>query len=101
MITITESAAVYIKSKSETGMRLTVKSSGCNGYKYVWAVADTVNSDDIVVESNGTQVLVDKMTYLYVQDSTIDLQTSMFSSALTVTNPQVKNTCGCGESVSF
>lgn len=101
MITITESAAVYIKSKSENGMRLTVKSSGCNGYKYVWTIADTVKSDDVVVESNGTQVLVDKMTYLYVQDSTIDLQTSMFSSALTVSNPQVKNTCGCGESVSF
>jgi len=101
MITITESAATYIKSKSENGMRLTVKSSGCNGYKYVWAVADTAKTDDIVVESNGTQVLVDKMTYLYVQDSTIDLQTSMFSSTLTVINPQVKNTCGCGESVSF
>ncbi len=101
MIEITEKAATYIKSKSDIGFRLTVKSSGCNGFKYEWAVADQFLESDIVVEKDNAKVFIDKMTYLYVQDSTIDLETSSFSSTLKIINPQVKNTCGCGESFSF
>jgi len=101
MIEITEAAAKYIKSKSDIGFRLKVKESGCNGFKYEWAVADSDQDNDIVMEQYGAKVLIDKMTYLYVQDSTIDLETSTFSSTLKIINPQVKNTCGCGESVSF
>lgn len=101
MIKITDVAANYIKSKSSSGFRLKVKSSGCNGYKYEWAVLDTQTADDTVVVHNDAIVVVDKMTLLYVQDATIDLETNQFSSTLKVENPQVKNTCGCGESFSF
>jgi len=101
MIKITDAAADYIKSKSDTGFRLKVKESGCNGFKYEWVVADSNQDSDVVMEENGAKVLIDKMTYLYVQDSTIDLETSKFSSTLKIINPQVKNTCGCGESFSF
>ena len=101
MIKITDSAAKYIKAKSVSGLRLKVKTSGCNGYMYVWSVLETQDENDTVVTHNDAIVVVDKMTLLYVQDSTIDLETSQFSSTLKVENPQVKNTCGCGESFSF
>lgn len=100
MIEITEAAAKYITSKSDTGLRLKVKNSGCNGFMYEWSVADINSEDDIIMVQNGAKVLIDKMTYLYVQDSKIDLEIDKFSSALKVINPQVKNTCGCGESFS-
>lgn len=101
MIEITEAAAKYITSKSDTGFRLTVKSSGCNGFKYEWSVAGTEQENDIVMVQNGARILIDRMTYIYVQDVTIDLETTTFSSSLKIDNPQVKNTCGCGESFSF
>ena len=100
MIEITQEAAKYITSKSDTGFRLKVKNSGCNGFMYEWSIASTNGDDDIVTEQNGAKLLVDKMTYLYIQDSKIDLETDKFSSSLKVINPQVKNTCGCGESFS-
>ena len=101
MIEITEAAAKYIKAKSETGLRLKVKESGCNGFKYEWVVADENSNNDVIMEKDGAKILIDKMTYLYVQDSTVDLETNTFSSILKIINPQVKNTCGCGESFSF
>lgn len=101
MIEITEAAAKYIISKSETGLRLAVNGSGCNGFKYDWTIAKENQEDDIIMIQNGAKVVIDKMTYVYVQDSIIDLEVSTFSSSLKVVNPQVKNTCGCGESFSF
>ena len=101
MITLTEKAASYVKNKSDSGLRLSVKNSGCNGYKYDWAIYEAPQEGDVIVEAFGTKIVVDKMSYLYVQDATIDLSVSTFSSALTINNPMVKNTCGCGESISF
>ena len=102
MIKLTELAANYIKSKSPTGFRLAVKSSGCNGYRYDWTVAEDGQRDnDVLVEQDGVRLLVDRTSYLYVQDSVIDLEKSSFSSTLKIINPQVKNTCGCGESFSI
>lgn len=101
MIKITTEAAKYINSKSEFGFKLSVKNSGCNGYKYDWSLASESVGNDVEVLDNGARILVDKLAYLYVQDATIDLETSTFNSTLRIDNPQVKNTCGCGESISF
>jgi iron-sulfur cluster assembly accessory protein len=102
MIEITEAAANYINQKSENkGFRLSVTSSGCNGHKYKWDINNATQDGDIVIFGNNASVVIDKMSYVYVQECVIDLESDVFNKTLKIVNPQVKHTCGCGESFSF
>jgi iron-sulfur cluster assembly protein len=100
MLDITEKAAKFISSKCQENefYRLKVKNSGCNGLMYEWSVEESKNDEDVLVESSGCKILIDRKTLPYVVDSTIDLESTMFSSTLKINNPLAKNTCGCGES---
>jgi iron-sulfur cluster assembly protein len=47
------------------------------------------------------QVFIDPKSFLFLDGSTLDYATSMMSRGFKWTNPNVKGTCGCGESVQF
>ena len=46
-------------------------------------------------------VFIDPKSYIYLDGSTLEYQTSMMGRGFKFTNPNVKGTCGCGESVQF
>ncbi len=104
-VTITEEAADFIKSscdKHQTkGMRLSVKSSGCNGFKYLWEATSEQNLDDEIINVDGAFLLIDATTAGLLENSTIELEKDLFSSTLKINNPLVTNTCGCGQSFSI
>ena len=94
MITITEKAKEYMQSISNGGyITLGVKGGGCSGFKYVWGLSETKNTeiiDDIL--------LLDPLAIMYVIGSKIDYITELGGSFLTVVNPTATAKCGCGES---
>ena len=64
-ITLTTNAARHVekmlqKHASAVGLRLGTRKSGCTGFAYVVDYAETVENDDIVFESNGIKIIVDK-----------------------------------------
>ena len=64
-ISLTASAAERVRSQlsrrgSGLGLRLGIKSSGCSGFSYVIDFADEARADDLVFDSHGVKVFVDR-----------------------------------------
>ena len=105
-ITITESAANYVKqvlAKNENGigLRLGVKTTGCSGYQYVIETAESVNDEDKTIESYGVKVVIDEKSLPYLAGTQLDFVREGLNSGFKFNNPNVEESCGCGESFSL
>ena len=104
-ITITEAAARHIhkmldkRGKGE-GLRLGVKKVGCAGMAYVLDFADSISADDQVFDMHGIRVVVDARSLPYLQGTEVDYVREGLNESFKFRNPNVKDTCGCGESFS-
>jgi iron-sulfur cluster assembly protein len=104
-VTVTESAASQIKKQLEKrgnglGLKLAVKKSGCSGYAYVLDYADALNENDQVFENFGVSVIVSQLDLEFVDGIELDYRREGINEAFKFNNPNVKGTCGCGESFS-
>ena len=108
MITITESAAekaiTLINSsendtEAELGLRMQVIGGGCSGFQYNLEFGAAKGSDR-VLEFHGLKVFIDPRSSLYLAGSVLDYNEGLMESGFKITNPNAKNTCGCGESFS-
>ena len=102
-ITLTESAADRIKSFLDNrgkgvGLRLGVKTTGCSGMAYIIEFADEVDGDDNVFEDKGVKVLVDPKSLIYLDGTEVDFMKEGLNEGFKFNNPNVKDSCGCGES---
>jgi iron-sulfur cluster assembly protein len=106
-IELTPQAAQHVKamlSKRQRGigLRLGTRKSGCSGYAYLVEYADDIRDDDLVMESNGVKVIVDTASLVHLSGMTVDyVKTNALNAGFEFINPNAKNSCGCGESVSF
>lgn len=102
-ITLTESAAGRVRDylqrrgKGE-GLRLGVRTSGCSGKAYVIEYADRIEPDDQVYVSHGVKVIVDSKSLVYLDGTEVDFAREGLSEGFKFNNPNVKDSCGCGES---
>ncbi len=101
-ITLTESAARQIKSSvarfGGIGLRLGVKTVGCNGFAYTFDMAEAAGPDDTLFEAHDAKVVVDREALAYLDGSELDFVREGFKQMFSVRNPNVDSTCGCGES---
>ena len=107
MITMTERAIQEIKKKAaEVGkapaMRAGIRGGGCTGFTYYFDFdEDAPRERDLVFESGGVTILVDPKSLQYLDGSELDFSRSLMGYGFKWNNPNVKSSCGCGESVSF
>ncbi|MFA6052905.1 MAG: iron-sulfur cluster assembly accessory protein [Methylobacter sp.] len=104
-VSLTESAARQIKKQLEKrgkgiGLKLGVKKSGCSGYAYALDYADTLDEKDTVFENFGVKVIVPQEAMEFVDGIELDYRREGINEAFQFNNPNVKGTCGCGESFS-
>ena len=104
-ISLTAPAASRVKTYldrrgSGIGLRVGVKKTGCNGFAYVVNYADSVDTDDVVFEDRGIQVIVDKMSLELIDGTEVDFIKEGLNEAFRFRNPNIKGECGCGESFS-
>ena len=104
-ITLTEKAAnralAYIAKKEEAqGLRLGVRNTGCSGYMYVVGLADQIDPDDQIFESQGVKVVVSAKNLPYLDGIELDYTKEGLNEGFRFRNPNVKESCGCGESFS-
>ena len=102
-ITLTEKAADHVKgflaSRGKgAGLRLGVRTSGCSGMAYVLEFADQINPEDEVFEDHGVQVVVDAKSLLYLDGTELDFVKEGLNEGFQFNNPNVTDSCGCGES---
>ena len=103
MITITENAAKHINSYltkrgKGLGVRLGVKTSGCSGMAYNLEFVDEVNEDDLMFEEHGARVYIDPKSLVYLDGTQVDYTKEGLQEGFKFENPNVKDSCGCGES---
>ncbi len=83
------------------GLKIGVKKGGCAGMEYTMEHATEVQAHDAVVEQDGARVLIPPMAQMFLFGSEIDYATSLLESGFVFRNPNVVESCGCGESIKF
>ncbi len=108
MVTLTEAAARKIaelrmeEGKPDWGLRIRLVGGGCSGMSYELGWEDQEAAGDTVVESHGIKVFVDQHSAPYLAGSEIDyVDNQMLGAGFAINNPNVKSSCGCGQSHRF
>jgi iron-sulfur cluster assembly protein len=102
-ITLSERAASRIQKflaqrGKGIGLRLGVRTSGCSGMAYTLEFVDEAASDDLAFESYGVKVIIDPKSLTFLDGTELDFVREGLNEGFKFNNPNVKNTCGCGES---
>jgi iron-sulfur cluster assembly accessory protein len=103
VVTLTQSAANEIKTlleKPENGskiLRLYVEQGGCSGMQYSM-VFDERRPDDFSAEMHGVSVLVDPFSANYLRGTVVDFSDSLTNGGFKISNPNARQSCGCGKS---
>ncbi len=104
LVTLTENAALQVKhlqtSQADTAgkiLRLYVEGGGCSGMQY-GMVFDEKRNDDIESEFFGVPVLVDQFSANYLRGAVVDYVDSLTGGGFKITNPNARQSCGCGKS---
>jgi len=107
MISLTKIAARNFKRLREdeelsedVPLRVSVKGGGCAGYEYVLTFGDA-NKKDLVFESEGMPIVIDRKSHLVVEGLEIDWSTDLSAPGPRFQNPKATSTCGCSTSFAI
>jgi iron-sulfur cluster assembly accessory protein len=104
MLTLTDKAQGKVKEildsqpESFAGLRVQVVGGGCSGFQYHMGFEKQENSGDEILDLGGFKVFVDRGSSMYLDGTEIDWVEALTGSGFKFNNPNVKSTCGCGES---
>lgn len=100
-------ALILEEENPKLKLRVYITGGGCSGFQYGFTFDEVQNPDDTVVEqqcSNGqdtVQLLIDSMSFQYLNQSEIDYVQGIQGEQFVIRNPNAKTTCGCGSSFSI
>lgn len=124
-LNFTDAAALKVKGlideeeNSQLNLRVFITGGGCSGFQYGFTFDESINDDDFVIEKKvaeeeddeggdeggtGTAIvklLIDPMSFQYLQGADIDYREDINGSQFVIRNPNAKTTCGCGSSFSI
>ena len=105
-ISLTERAAEHVRRHLSRqgdglGLRIGVKKTGCSGFAYVVNFADTIAANDVVFDSEGVQLVVDREALPLIDGTEVDYVREGLNEAFSFRNPNAAGECGCGESFSI
>jgi iron-sulfur cluster assembly accessory protein len=93
-------AAIAAKQGKPAILRLSVDGGGCSGFQYRFGLADAVEAEDLVSQTDGVTLVVDPISLDLVDGAAVDYVESLVGAAFRVTNPNAASGCGCGASFS-
>ena len=102
-VILTENAVAEVKSlllKQENAgknLRLYIEQGGCSGMQY-GMVFDEKRDGDLISKSAGVAVLVDPISANYLRGTVVDFSDSLTAGGFKISNPNAKQSCGCGKS---
>src|SRR5690242_5293293 len=103
VITLTPSAAGEVKQiltqpeNAGKTLRIYVEQGGCSGMQYSM-VFDEKRPDDFAVEMHGVTALVDPFSAKYLRGTVVDFSDALTGGGFKISNPNAKQSCGCGKS---
>lgn len=85
---------------STAGLRLSVSDGGCSGLRYVLALENEAQPEDLGYEIEGVRVFVDRKSAPYLKGMQLDYVDGLHGAGFKFINPNADRTCGCGSSFS-
>lgn len=102
-VSLTESAARHIAEIIGTpnsegkGLRIYIETGGCSGMSYAMEIAPRKEGDEQFA-AYGVNLFVEERGLVYLAGSVIDYKDGLTGAGFRITNPNAKQTCGCGKS---
>ena len=106
MIQLTENAISKIKEimagqdPQPKGVRIAVVGGGCSGFNYSMNFENEAGMLDKTLQFDGLTIFVDQASMLYLEGAKVDFVETLEGSGFKFDNPNVRTTCGCGQSFS-
>ncbi len=107
-IRVTARAAKMMRSQLErrgtpqAAIRFGIRGGGCTGYTYMFQFEDgPPRKNDRVVDAFGVRIYVDPKSLILVKGTRVDFETGIRGHGFRFDNPNIKQSCGCGESIAF
>ena len=103
ILTLTPRAAAEVKdilTKPENAgknFRVFVEQGGCSGMQY-GMVFDESREGDFASAQEGVTVLVDAISANFLRGTVVDFSDALTAGGFKITNPNAKESCGCGKS---
>lgn len=103
ILTLTPRAVVEVKdilTKPENAgknFRVFVEQGGCSGMQY-GMVFDEQRDGDFTSDQEGVSVVVDGISAQYLRGTVVDFSAELTGGGFKITNPNAKESCGCGKS---
>lgn len=104
LVRVLEGASSHLRNlldrqgRPDGALRIAVVGGGCSGLQYKMDLVDGPRDRDIMVPSNGVNVVIDPKSALFVSGSELDYSDDLQQGGFKVSNPNAVVTCSCGES---
>jgi iron-sulfur cluster assembly protein len=104
LVRVMDSASTHLlgllekQGRLDGALRIAVIGGGCSGLQYKMDLVDGPRDRDILVPSNGVNVVIDPKSALFVSGSELDWSDDLQQGGFKVSNPNALVTCSCGES---
>ena len=86
------------RGKPSAGIRVGLKTKGCNGLAYSIEYADEKHHLDECITIEDVTILIDPKAIMFLIGTEMDYVTDKFQSGFVFNNPNEKGRCGCGKS---
>lgn len=106
-IAITPKAAEKFKEiledegKSGWGLRFGEKAAGCSGFEFFLDFSEKAKPEDVIYTSEGIQIHIHQKSEARLLGSLIDYVDGLNGAGFKISNPNVKSSCGCGNSHGY
>lgn len=106
-ISLTEAAIAKVQSlivgegNPALKLRVYIIGGGCSGFQYGFTFVETVEEDDILIQSGPVNAVVDALSAQYLMGAEVDYIENLQGARFAVKNPNAETTCGCGSSFSL
>jgi iron-sulfur cluster assembly protein len=103
-ITISQAALEQVRillkkrEKPSVGIRVGLKTKGCNGLAYNIEYADEKHALDESITVDDVTILIDPKAIIFLIGTEMDFISDKFQSGFVFNNPNEKGRCGCGKS---
>lgn len=105
-VNFTKSAALKVRELIEEEnnpnlkLRVYITGGGCSGFQYGFTFDESYEEGDAATENEGVTLLIDPISYQYLELAEIDYKDDIQGAQFVIRNPNANTTCGCGSSFS-